>query len=458
MSTFDYDLFVLGAGSGGVRAARLSAQLGLKVGVAEGDKPGGTCVVRGCVPKKFMVYASEVPEQVAYARGFGWEAQTGRFDWTKFRNANLAEVSRLSDIYAANLVKAGADLIPAWAKFTGPHTVHLTPTNGDTPYEVTAKTILIAVGGQPFVPEAVEGHELAITSNDMFLLDKLPKSIAIVGGGYIAVEFAGVMNGFGVDTHILYRGDQILRAFDQEVREHLTQEIGKKGIKVMCHADPKKLEKTDKGIRITLTDDTELTVDKVLYATGRRPHTDGLGLTEVGVELDRDGAVVVDAYSRTAVEHIFAVGDVTNRCNLTPVAIREAVAFVETAFKDNPTAYDYANIPTAVFSQPQIGTVGLTEQDAVARGIRVDIYTARFKPMKTAFVAGESRTLMKLIVDHKTDIVLGAHMVGPDSAEIIQMAGIAVKAGLTKAQWDATCAVHPTAAEEFVTLRDKRMA
>lgn len=458
MSTFDYDLFVLGAGSGGVRAARLSAQLGLKVGVAEGDKPGGTCVVRGCVPKKFMVYASEVPEQVAYARGFGWEAQTGRFDWTKFRNANLAEVSRLSDIYAANLVKAGADLIPAWAKLTGPNTVHLSPTNGDAPYEVTAKTILVAVGGQPFVPEEVEGHALAITSNDMFLLDKLPKSIAIVGGGYIAVEFAGVMNGWGIDTHILYRGDQILRAFDQEVREHLTQEIGKKGIKVMCHADPKKLEKTDKGIKITLTDDTELTVDQVLYATGRRPHTNGLGLTDVGVELDRDGAVVVDSYSRTAVEHIFAVGDVTNRCNLTPVAIREAVAFVETAFKDNPMAYDYANIPTAVFSQPQIGTAGLTEQDAVAKGIRVDIYTARFRPMKTTFVAGESRTLMKLIVDHKTDVVLGAHMVGPDSAEIIQMAGIAVKAGLTKAQWDATCAVHPTAAEEFVTLRDKRMA
>ncbi|MFT3997026.1 MAG: glutathione-disulfide reductase [Asticcacaulis sp.] len=458
MSEFDYDLFVLGAGSGGVRAARLAAQLGLKVGVAEGDKPGGTCVLRGCVPKKFMVYASEVPEQVAYARGFGWEAQAGRFDWAKFRNANQAEVSRLSDIYAANLVKAGANLIAAWAKLSGPNTVHLTPLNGDAPYEVTAKTILVAVGGHPFVPQEVEGHELAITSNEMFLLDKLPKSIAIVGGGYIAVEFAGVMNGWGIDTHILYRGDQILRAFDQEVREHLTQEIGKKGIKVMCHAEPKKLEQTDRGIRVVLTDDTELTVDVVLYATGRRPHTLGLGLEEVGVKLDRDGAVVVDAVSRTAVEHIFAVGDVTNRVNLTPVAIREAVAFIETAFKDNPTAYDYANIPTAVFSQPQIGTVGLTEQDAVAKGIRVDIYTARFRPMKTTFVAGESRTLMKLIVDHKTDVVLGAHMVGPDSAEIIQMAGIAVKAGLTKAQWDATCAVHPTAAEEFVTLRDKRTA
>jgi len=455
MSEFDYDLFVLGAGSGGVRAARLAAQLGLKVGVAEGDKPGGTCVLRGCVPKKFMVYASEVPEQIAYARGFGWEAQAGAFDWVRFRNANQAEVSRLSDIYAANLTKAGASLIAAWAKLTGPHTVQLTPVNGEAPYEVTAKTILVAVGGRPFVPEEVEGHELAITSNEMFLLDHLPKSIAIVGGGYIAVEFAGVMNGLGVETHILYRGDQILRGFDQEVREHLTQEMGKKGIRIMCHAEPKKLEKTAEGIRVTLSDDTELSVETVLYATGRRPYTQGLGLEEAGVALAKDGAVAVDAFSRTTVEHIFAVGDVTNRVNLTPVAIREAVAFVETVFKDNPTAYDYANIPTAVFSQPQIGTVGLSEQEAVAQGLRVDIYTARFRPMKTTFVAGESRTLMKLIVDHKSDVVLGAHMVGPDSAEIIQMAGIAVKAGLTKAQWDATCAVHPTVAEEFVTLRDK---
>ncbi|ESQ78280.1 glutathione-disulfide reductase [Asticcacaulis sp. YBE204] len=458
MSDYDYDLFVLGAGSGGVRAARLSAQLGLKVAVAEEDKAGGTCVLRGCVPKKFMVYASEVPEQIAYARGLGWEAQSGKFDWVKFRNANTTEVNRLSDIYASNLVKAGADLINARAKLTGEHTVHLTPSNGDEPYEVTAKTILIAVGGHPFVPDDVEGKELAITSNEMFHLEKLPKSIAIVGGGYIAVEFAGVLNGWGVETHILYRGDQILRAFDQEVREHLTQEMGKKGIRIMTHAEPKSLVQVEDGIKVTLTDDTELTVETVLYATGRRPHTRNLGLEEIGVGLDRDGAVVVDKFSKTAIDHIYAVGDVTNRCNLTPVAIREGVAFVETAFKNNPQAYDHGQIATAVFSQPQIGTVGLTEQDAVAQGIRVDIYTARFKTMKTAFVGGDNRTLMKLIVDHKTDVVLGVHMVGPDSAEIIQMAGIAVKAGLTKAQWDATCAVHPTAAEEFVTLREKRTA
>ncbi|MFT4090649.1 MAG: glutathione-disulfide reductase [Asticcacaulis sp.] len=457
MSGFDYDLFVLGAGSGGVRAARLTAQLGLKVGVAEEDRAGGTCVLRGCVPKKFMVYASDVPEQVAYARGFGWGAQSGAFDWPKFRDANQAEVNRLAGIYAANLVKAGADLLLGRASIKDAHTLTITPSNGDAAYEVTAKHILLAVGGKPYVPE-VKGRELAITSDEMFLLDHLPKSMIIVGGGYIAVEFAGVMNALGVKTHLLYRGEHILRPFDHEVREHVTQEMAKKGIEIMTHAEPSALETVDGGIKVTLTDGTEMVVETVLYATGRIPNTAGLGLEKVGVELNWDGAVRVDECSKTAVDHIYAIGDVTNRVNLTPVAIREGVAFVETVFKNNPTAYDHSQIATAVFSRPEVGTVGLTEAEAVSQGIRVDIYTARFRPMKTTFVGGESRTFMKLIVDHKSDVVLGVHMVGPDSAEIIQMAGIAVKAGLTKAQWDATCAVHPTAAEEFVTLRDKRTA
>jgi glutathione reductase (NADPH) len=457
MSEYDYDLFVLGAGSGGVRAARLSAQLGLKVAVAEEDRAGGTCVLRGCVPKKFMVYASEVPEQIAYSRGLGWGAHTGTFDWPKFRDANQAEVNRLAGFYGANLLKAGADLISARASLIDAHTIKLLPTNGEAEYTVTAKNILIAVGGWPYVPD-FEGSDLAITSNELFLMPKLPKSIAIVGGGYIAVEFAGVMKGLGVKTDLIYRGDRILRGFDEDIREHLTTEMGKAGINIMTHTDVKSIERTPQGFKLCFNNAEAIYADQVLYATGRKPKTSGLGLEAAGVELDREGAVKVDGFSKSTIDHIYAVGDVTNRVNLTPVAIREGVAFVETAFKNNPTAYDHEKIATAVFSQPQIGTVGLSEQEAVAKGIRIDIYTARFRTMKTSFVGGQTRTLMKLVVDHKTDRVLGCHMVGPDSAEIIQMAGIAVKAGLTKAQWDETCAVHPTAAEEFVTLRDKRTA
>lgn len=454
---YDYDLFVLGAGSGGVRAARLAAQMGLKVGVAEQDRAGGTCVLRGCVPKKFMVYAADVPDQIAQARGFGWDAHAGAFDWPAFRDANQAEVNRLSSLYAANLLKSGADLISAYACLKDAHTVSLTPSDGSAPYEVTAKTLLIAVGGKPYVPE-VEGRQWAITSDDMFLLEKLPKSIAIIGGGYIAVEFAGVMNALGVETHLLYRGEHILRPFDHEVREHLTQELSRKGINIVTHVEPEALEKTQTGVSLSLSDGARIEVETVLYATGRTPNTAGLRLEAAGVELNWDGAVRVDDYSKTSVDHIYAVGDVTNRLNLTPVAIREAVAFIETAFRDNPTAWDHSQVATAVFSRPEVGTVGLTEAEAVDQGLRVDIYTTRFRPMKAAFTGGESRTFMKLVVDRASDVVLGVHMVGADSAEIIQMAGIAVKAGLTKAQWDATCAVHPTAAEEFVTLRDKRSA
>ncbi|CAM3145423.1 glutathione-disulfide reductase [Asticcacaulis taihuensis] len=461
MTKYDYDLFVIGAGSGGVRAARLAAQLGLKVAVAEEDRPGGTCVLRGCVPKKFMVYASEFSEQVHYAKGFGWnDASIGAFDWQKFKDTNNAELTRLSQIYTANLVKAGVEVIAAHAAFRDEHHLILTTKQGGERV-VSARNILIAVGGWPFLPQHCPGvAEHGLTSNDMFNLPELPKSLAIVGGGYIAVEFAGIMHGLGVDVTLLYRGQKILRGFDDDVRDHLASEMALRGIKIRTQLDPVALKKIDSGpksqMEISLNDGTTMLADQVLYASGRKPKTEGLNLDAIGITPDVHGAVPVDKYSRTSHKHIYAIGDVTNRANLTPVAIREAIAFVETAFKDNPTAFDYENIPTAVFSQPQIGTVGLTEAEAIEQGLKYDVFQTRFRPMKTAFVQGESRVFMKLIVEQKSDIVLGVHIVGGEAGEIIQLAGIAVKARLTKAQWDATCAVHPTAAEELVTLKDKR--
>ncbi|ESQ76839.1 glutathione-disulfide reductase [Asticcacaulis sp. AC402] len=457
MSEYDYDLFVIGAGSGGVRAARLAANMGLKVGVAEEDRPGGTCVLRGCVPKKFMVYASEVPSNIDYARGFGWDVQLGKFDWHQFKTHNQAEVTRLSGIYGSNLARAGAELIPCHAGFKDDHTLILTSSDG-TAREVTAKTILIATGGWPFLPQHCPGVlEHALTSNDMFELPELPKKMVIVGGGYIAVEFAGIMNGLGVDVTLMYRAEKILRGFDSDVRDHLTAEMKLRGISILTGVDPIKLHTEGDAVILHLNNGERFTTGKVMYASGRKPKTEGLNLDVLDIKVDVHGAIPVDAFSRTAVPHIFAIGDVTNRMNLTPVAIREAVAFVETALKDNPVAYDHSNIPTAVFSQPEIGTVGLSEDDAKTKGIVYDVYQTRFRPMKTAFVGGESRTLMKLIVQADSDVVIGCHIVGHDAGEMIQLAGIAVKARLTKAQWDATCAVHPTAAEELVTIKDKRL-
>lgn len=457
MAEYDYDLFVIGAGSAGVRAGRLAANLGLKVAVAEEDRPGGTCVLRGCVPKKFMVYASEVPEQVEYARGFGWDVELGAFDWQKYRNHQEAELTRLSGIYGANLARSGAEVIAATASFKDEHTLILN-TNAGERREVTAKTILIATGGWPFLPQHCPGvAEHALTSNDMFKLKALPKRMVIVGGGYIAVEFAGVMHGLGVEVTLMYRGEKILRGFDSEIRDHLTAEMRLRGINIMCQVDPVKLHKEGEEIVVHLNNGETFRTEQILYASGRKPKTEGLNLGAIGITADVHGAIPVDAYSRTHHPHIYAIGDVTNRLNLTPVAIREAVAFVETAFKDNPTAYDRDNVPTAVFSQPQIGTVGLSEDQAKEQGIRFDIYATKFRMMKTTFIGGESRVLMKLIVDAETNVVLGCHIIGGDAGEIIQLAGIAVKAKLTKAQWDATCAVHPTAAEELVTIKDKRL-
>ncbi len=451
MTTYDYDLFVIGAGSGGVRAARLAALDGKRVAVAEEYRVGGTCVIRGCVPKKFMVYASDFAHEFEVAKGYGWTIEKTSFDWPAFIHAKDVEIARLSGLYVANLTKAGADLIHGRAVLKDAHTIEIP----DKHLTVTAEQILIATGGRPWSPETLPGVEYAITSEEAFHLPELPRRILIAGGGYIAVEFAGIFAGLGVETTLIYRGPNILRGFDDDVRAHLADQIQRRGIKVILGCEHEAIEKTPTGLMNKLRTGMEIETDVVMFATGRVPHVKGLGLEAAGVELNERGAIKVDDYSRTNVENIWAVGDVTDRVNLTPVAIREAVAFVETAYKNNPSRVDYSDIPTAVFSQPPVGVVGLTEHDARHTYGKVDIYLSRFRPMRFAFVGVEERTLMKLVVRAEDGVVVGCHIVGPDAPEMIQLAGIAVKAGLTKAQWDATCAVHPTAAEELVTMREK---
>jgi glutathione reductase (NADPH) len=450
MASYDYDLFVIGAGSGGVRAGRLAAMGGAKVAVAEEDRVGGTCVIRGCIPKKFMVYASEFSQTFKTARGYGWTVEAPRFDWPTFLEAKDREIARLSGVYIANLSNAGADIVHARAELVDAHTISL-PAKGQT---VTADKILVSTGGWPTIPRDLPGIEHAITSNEAFHLPELPKRILIVGGGYIAVEFAGIFNGLGVETTLMYRGANILRGFDDGVRAHLAGEMERRGIKIVLGAEHTRLEKAEGVISSHLSNGHIHESEAVMFATGRAPKTAGVGLERAGVALNAKGAVVVDDYSRTNVENIWAVGDVTDRINLTPVAIREAVAFVETVFKDNPTRFDHDTVASAVFSQPPVGSVGLTEAQARHGGRRIDIYRSAFRPMKATFYGGEERAFMKLIVAKDTGQVLGCHVVGPDSPEIIQMAAIAIKMGVTKAQWDSTCAVHPTAAEELVTMRD----
>ncbi len=449
---YDYDLFVIGAGSGGVRAARLAAMSGARVAVAEEYRVGGTCVVRGCIPKKLMVYASEFPKLFELAKGYGWTGQEdAKFDWKKFLVAKDIEISRLSGIYMANLAKAGVDVLQGKARFTGPHTLEV--EGRDKP--ITAAKILIATGGRPKVPE-LPGIEHAITSEEAFHLEELPKRIVVVGGGYIAVEFACIFHGLGVETTLIYRGSNVLRGFDEDVRAHIADEFRKRGLRVALSCSHLSIEKTDKGLVSCFTEGMKIEADQVMFATGREPYVAGLGLEKAGVELTEGGAVKVDEQSRTNVPHIWAVGDVTDRINLTPVAIREGQAFAETEFYNRPMSFDHKDVATAVFSQPQIGVVGLTESEARHEfGGGVDVYLTRFRPMKSGFANSEERMLMKLVVEAKTGRVLGVHIVGPDAGEMIQLAAIAVKAGLTKAQWDATCAVHPTAAEELVTLREK---
>jgi glutathione reductase (NADPH) len=451
MAKYDYDLFVIGAGSGGVRAARLAAISGAKVAVAEEHRVGGTCVIRGCVPKKFMVYASEVTHQLKTAKGFGWTIPEATFDWKTFREAKDVEIARLSGIYVANLGKAGAELVHARAVLKDAHTLEIVGKD----MTVTAEKILIATGGRPTVPQDVPGIEHVITSEEAFQLDKLPESILVVGGGYIAVEFAGIFAGLGVKTTLLYRGPNILRGFDDDVRTHLTREMERRGIRVVLGCQHEKIEKTDKGMVSHLNNGLTFTTDQVMFATGREPYVKGLGLENAGVELTEGGAIKVDDYSKTNVDNIWAVGDVTDRMALTPVAIREGAAFAETEFRNNPTTFDHEMIATAVFSQPEIGTVGMTEHDARQKFGEVDVYRAVFRPMKVTFYHGEEQTLMKVLVNQADQKVVGVHIVGPDAGEMIQMAAIAVKMGVTKQQWDSTCAVHPTAAEELVTMKEK---
>lgn len=458
MAEYDYDLFTIGAGSGGVRASRMAAMKGARVAVAEEYRPGGTCVIRGCVPKKFMVYASAYAKHVKQARDYGWDLpEKPGFDWPRFRDAMNAEVDRLSGIYTRNLKNAGVELIEERAELVGPHEIRLCGSDR----VVSARHILIATGGAPSKDWSLPGVEHTITSNELFHLKTLPEHLVIGGGGYIACEFAQVFAGLGVKTCLVYRGDTVLRGFDEDVRTFVHEGLKASGVRVITHTVFERIEThPDRpGWKVlTLKNGDEIEADQIVFAIGRDPYTKGLGLETAGVELDAVGAIKVDAYSRTNVEHIYAVGDVTNRVNLTPVAIREGAAFAETVFGDKPTAYDHDLIASAVFTQPPVGTVGLTEAQARQAHEDVDIYKTRFRPMKGMITQTPDWMMMKLVVRASDGVVLGVHLVGDDAPEIIQAVGIAVKAGLTKAQFDATCAVHPTVAEELVTLREKWVA
>jgi glutathione reductase (NADPH) len=450
LAKYDYDLFVIGAGSGGVRAARVAALSGARVLVAEEHRVGGTCVIRGCVPKKLMVYASEFSHAFETARGFGWTVENARFDWEQFLAEKDKEIARLSGIYVRNLENAGAELVHGKARLVDAHTVEIAGRG-----RATADKILIATGGRPWMPEDLPGLEHAITSNEAFHLPELPRRIVVAGGGYIAVEFACIFNGLGVETHLVHRGPNILRGFDDDIRTHVAEEMRRRGIKVMLSTRHEAIEKTPTGLLSRFTDGHHCESDVVMFAVGREPYVEGLGLAGAGVELDERGGIRVDEYSRTNVENIWAVGDVTDRINLTPVAIREGHAFADTEFNGRPTSFDHEMVASGVFSQPPVGTVGLSEADARHRLGKVDVYLTRFRPMKTAFAGDDERCLMKLVVDAASQRVVGCHVVGPEAAEMIQMAAIALKMGVTKEQWDNTCAVHPTLAEELVTMREK---
>ncbi|HHB82995.1 MAG TPA: glutathione-disulfide reductase [Devosia sp.] len=443
-----FDLVVIGGGSGGVRAARVAAGLGASVCVIEEYRLGGTCVIRGCVPKKLFTYAAGFQTTFELARSFGWSVDA-RFDWKTLLANKNREIERLEGIYGSLLAGSGVQVRADRGVIASPTSVHL-QKSGKT---LHADKILIATGGHPFVPD-VPGAEHAMTSNEAFELPKLPKSIMIVGGGYIAVEFASIFNGLGVETILAYRGAQILRGFDMHVREGLAEEMHHKGIKVCLATQPKIIEKTAGGLKVTCSDDLQMEVGALMYATGRLPNVQGLGLENVGIELGARGEIPVDEFSRTSCPSIFAVGDVNGRAALTPVAIREGAAFSQTQFNNNPTTVDLSIVPTAVFSNPEIGTLGLTEAEASAGYRKINVYVARFKPMIYSFQDTETRMLFKLICDAETDRVLGVHIMGSSAGEMIQMVGIAVTMGATKADFDRTIAVHPVAAEELVTMKE----
>ena len=449
MAKYDYDLFVIGGGSGGVRAARASARYGARVALAEERYLGGTCVNVGCIPKKLLVYASRYGEEFENAGGFGWTVREPRFDWAALIANKNREIARLNGVYRELLEGVGVEIMNAHARLLDAHTVEVAGRR------VSAAHILIATGGWPVKPE-VPGAEHAITSNEAFELPELPARILIVGGGYIAMEFAGIFNGLGSEVTISYRGEQILRGFDGDVRRHLHDEMRKKGVRILLQSEVKRIDRRGGSLDVILTGaETKMSCDTVFYATGRPPNTSDLGLAEAGVKLDEQGGVMVDRYCRSSVASIYAVGDVTNRIALTPVAIREGAAVATTLFGGAETPVDHKDVPSAVFSQPPVGTVGLTESEAVAELGKVDIYRTDFRPLRHTLTGRGERTMMKLVVDAASQRVVGAHMVGADAPEIIQGVAIAVKAGLTKAQFDATVGIHPTAAEEFVILKER---
>ena len=444
----EVDLFVIGAVSGGVRAARIAAGYGAKVAIAEEYRVGGTCVIRGCVPKKLLVYASRFAHEFEDAAGFGWTVPTPAFDWATLIANKDKEIDRLERAYVANLEKSGVSIVRSRAEIADPHTIRL--AGGET---VRAGHILIATGGAPALGGPIPGHEHVITSNEAFHLPALPRRILIQGGGYIAVEFACIFAGLGSEVTLVYRGLNILRGFDDDVRSHLRGELERRGMAIITGDTVAAVEPAADGYRVALAGGKRIAVDRVMFATGRRPNVGGIGLDRVGVRLADNGGIAIDAHSRTSVPHIYAVGDVTNRVNLTPVAIREGHAFADTVFGNKPTRVDHTNVPTAVFSEPEVGVIGLTETQARERCARVDIYRATFRPMKATLSGRDTRVLMKLVVDGATDRVLGCHIVGEGAAEMIQLAGVAVKMKATKADFDATVALHPTAAEELVTMR-----
>jgi glutathione reductase (NADPH) len=450
MADYDVDLFVIGGGSGGVRAARIAAEHGARVMVAEEYRLGGTCVIRGCVPKKLLVYASRFRGEFEDAAGFGWTVSHTSFDWTTLIANKDREIARLEAAYGATLGRAGVKVVKNRAVLIDPHTIQL--TNGD---RVRAAYILVSTGGAPSFGDPIPGIEHAISSNEAFHLPEFPRRVVIQGGGYIAVEFAGIFAGLGAHVTLVYRGENILRGFDDDVRQHLRVEMEAHGIRVVTGRTVTAIERAGTQYSVHISDGNHVPADRVMFATGRLPNVAKLGLKEAGVEIGKNGGIAVDEYSRTSAPNIYAVGDVTNRINLTPVAIREGHAFADTVFGGRPTIVDHSNVPTAVFSEPEIGAVGLTEGQARAQLVQTDVYKAMFKPMKATLSGRATSVLMKLVVDGSTDRLVGCHVVGEGAAEIAQIAAVAMQMGAKKADFDATMALHPTAAEELVTMRKK---
>ncbi|HZY19788.1 MAG TPA: glutathione-disulfide reductase [Ramlibacter sp.] len=446
-----YDLFVIGGGSGGVRAARMAAQRGARVAVAEAAALGGTCVNVGCIPKKLYSYAAHYAHDFRDAAGFGWNLGHPHFDWERLKTNRATEIARLNGVYEQLLHGAGVRILRGWASLVDPHTVKLETAHGAETFRATH--ILIAAGGTPTLP-AVGGAELGVTSDSMFDLDPFPRRLAVIGGGYIACEFASIFQGLGAQVQLLYRGEQILRGFDDEVRDFVAGEMRKSGIDLRLRTEAEFLTRAPDGIELLLEDGSRLQADTVLFATGRVPNVNGLGLEALGVRQGRNGAIEVDANHRTSVPSIYAVGDVTARLQLTPVALAEAMVVVDHLFGDGRRRMDYELVPTAVFTHPNIGTVGLTEAQARERFPEVRVFRSEFRPLRHTLSASSERCLMKLLVDARSDRVVGLHMVGPDAGEIVQGFAVALQAGATKAVFDATIGIHPTVAEEFVTMRE----